>query len=39
MEIQQLAHSSAQPATSLNSEEQDARRLEVGGAHSSDELW
>ena len=29
----------AQPVTSLNSEERDARSLEVGGTHSSDELW
>jgi hypothetical protein len=39
MEIQRSAQSIAQPATSLSSEEQDARRLEVGGAHSSEELW
>lgn len=39
MEIQQPARSIAQPPTSLSSEEEDARRLEVGDAHSSDELW
>jgi hypothetical protein len=39
MEIQQPAQNIAQPPTSLSSEEEDARRLEVGGAHSSEELW
>jgi hypothetical protein len=39
MEIQQPAQLIAQPPTSLTSEEEDIRRLEVGGAHSSDELW
>lgn len=39
MEIQWLARKSARPTTSLSNEEWDGRSLEVGGAHSSDELW
>jgi hypothetical protein len=39
MEIRSSAQSNAQPPTSLTSEEEDARRLEVGGVRSSDELW
>ena len=39
MEIQWLARKDARPATSLSNEERDGRSLEVGGTHSSAELW